>query len=430
MKKLTLYVCALGLSLLALTGCGGKKDAADNGKVTLNIYSSTITEKPESEIEQKFADEYMKANPKIKINYIGSPINDTPKKITTLATSNDLPDAFYAPSEFISKAVDMGIVADLNDILDKDYIAGFNDGIVESSTIDKKFVIFPWATSPLAIVYNKKMFEAEGLSEPKNFDEFLDVAKKLTKDTDNDGKVDQWGFSMVGLRNGSGENRFIAMARNFGVDDVVEKDEKWATQVGSDNYKEALKYFVELSTKYGVVPPGAVEAGYPEAANFFATEKTGMMLTGSNALGVIVSQNPELEGNLGSFIIPEGKRQVADPTVGGYSITSTSKHKKEMADYLKFLVEKENALEFTSKTGRMPTRKDSMDGDVLKDAKFAGFLATKEYPYSRPNFPSYPEMYDVHGEAYATLLSGQSNLDDVVKAAKERAEKLVNEANK
>jgi multiple sugar transport system substrate-binding protein len=44
------------------------------------------------------------------------------------------------------------------------------------------------------IIYNKEMFEKEGISIPKTWSEFIDVAQRLTKDINGDGKIDVWGF--------------------------------------------------------------------------------------------------------------------------------------------------------------------------------------------------------------------------------------------
>jgi multiple sugar transport system substrate-binding protein len=47
------------------------------------------------------------------------------------------------------------------------------------------------------------MFKAAGLdvnAPPKTWDEFLAYAKKLTRNTDGDGKIDQWGFGTVAAK--------------------------------------------------------------------------------------------------------------------------------------------------------------------------------------------------------------------------------------
>ena len=54
----------------------------------------------------------------------------------------------------------------------------------------------PTGFSPLVVVYNKDMFDRAGLPTPADdwtWDDFLERAKQLTRDSDGDGSIDQWG---------------------------------------------------------------------------------------------------------------------------------------------------------------------------------------------------------------------------------------------
>ncbi len=53
------------------------------------------------------------------------------------------------------------------------------------------------STGTLNLYYNRDMFKAAGLDPdkpPTNREEFVEVAKKLTRDLNGDGKIEQWGF--------------------------------------------------------------------------------------------------------------------------------------------------------------------------------------------------------------------------------------------
>ena len=73
----------------------------------------------------------------------------------------------------------------------------------------------------MVLFYNTEMFKAAGLNPdkpPKTWDEFLQYAKKLTRDTDGDGKVDQWGFGTVGAKSPGFSLRFGPFIWSFGGD--------------------------------------------------------------------------------------------------------------------------------------------------------------------------------------------------------------------
>lgn len=57
----------------------------------------------------------------------------------------------------------------------------------------------PLYTNAYELYYSKKLFKAAGISAPpKTWSEFVSAGRKLTKDTDGDGKTDQWGLGMQG----------------------------------------------------------------------------------------------------------------------------------------------------------------------------------------------------------------------------------------
>ncbi len=54
----------------------------------------------------------------------------------------------------------------------------------------------PTGYSPLVVVYNKALFDRAGIPAPSDdwtWDDFLSFAKQLTRDSDGDGSIDQWG---------------------------------------------------------------------------------------------------------------------------------------------------------------------------------------------------------------------------------------------
>jgi ABC-type glycerol-3-phosphate transport system substrate-binding protein len=59
----------------------------------------------------------------------------------------------------------------------------------------------PLDVHPIGLYYNTRLFERAGIvgsdgkaKPPRTWDEFLAAARKLTRDTDGDGRPDQWGF--------------------------------------------------------------------------------------------------------------------------------------------------------------------------------------------------------------------------------------------
>lgn len=442
MKKrfMSIILCA-AMSVTILSGCsGGSKEASeakDSGAaqsqvdesteagsseetITLRILSTLATE-TEAPLEQAMADAYMKEHPNVKIELIGQPVNDMAKKIIALNTSGDLPDAFFMPTEFMSQAYDMGIIVDHEALLGEDFMSALNEKVVEYGKINNQLMMVPWHVIPVALIYRADWLAEAGIDKIETVDDFRNTAKTFTKDG-------HWGFSMVGTQNGSGEARFCQYVRTFGVNEVYQDESgKWVSDLTSDNYKKALQSFVDLALVDGVVPPGPTETGYPEAAAYFAEQKTGLMISGSNAIGAIISANPELDGKLASVPLPAAERHATNLQTSGYAITTACEHPDVMADYLKFMTSKDLAVDFGIKTGRLPVTKEAAEDPAFQTDTFKGFIDCMEYALPQPAFPAYTEILDVMGESYNTMMGNNVSIDDAMAQVANRVEGILSE---
>lgn len=74
--------------------------------------------------------------------------------------------------------------------------AAFDRRVREIFTVDGQLLAFPKGYSPMVVVYNRRLFREAGIPEPTadwTWDDFTAAAKALTRDTDGDGVVDQYG---------------------------------------------------------------------------------------------------------------------------------------------------------------------------------------------------------------------------------------------
>lgn len=440
LKKILALSLALVMMLTVFTGCSSEEptptesDAATEVKseapekkedVTITYLSTTILEHPEGDLEQAAIDEFNALDNGITVEVEGFSANDLAKKLITLATANNLPDMFMFNMNDTFTWADMGIPADCTELFGQEYIDGMDPAFLANSTIDGKVVGIPWFGSASAVLYRKDLFDEAGITEvPTTWEEMIEVGQKLTHD-------DQYGMALVGANNGSGVGRFVYVLNNFGVDEFTQDENgKWVTDIGSQNYIDALRAFCELDTKYGIVPPGCVECDYPTAVQQFSSGRAAMLITGCNAIGAVTSQVPELKGKLGSFSIPKVARSVNVPGGFAFMISESGEHKEACVEFVKFMLEKDRAMEFAELTGRLPTRTDVINEFTPeKNPEMAGFLDPNMEPYKVPTIPGYPGIYDIHGPAYQAVLTGQMTPEEAAAVAQERAQEICDTAN-
>lgn len=436
-KRWSLVIINLLSALLVLVGCGngnsnspepaagsssstsvepsstGQKDL-----VTLKVLSSSQTEQPGGEVEKGFAEAYMKQNPNVKIEFIAVPANELWPKVTAMATGGDMPDIFINTHDYYLQAYEMGIAADLNELLGKEFFDRFYPNTLAESGTNGVQVFMPFETMPFGMLYRIDWFEEAGIQPPKTWDDFLKAAQMFTKDINGDGTIDQWGFGMVGTNNQSGAARFMQVIRTFGAAEIMEENGRWETELDSPESVQAFQFFSNLDAKYKVVPPGAIQTGFTETVSAFASNKIAMTLSGPQAIGMILAQNPGLKDKIGGVPVPMQTEHATRLNLLGYSIASASEHKEEAADFLKFLVSKENQIKWSEETYFLPALKEAgEDPEIQSNPALAGFINVLNYVYPKPTFSGYPAVHSIIAEAFQSVLVGQATAEEAAKSA-------------
>ncbi|MEJ7654632.1 MAG: extracellular solute-binding protein [Chloroflexia bacterium] len=133
----------------------------------------------------------------------------------------------------------------------------------------------PQNLSSLVVYYNKKLFDDAKIAYPAadwTWDQFLDTAKKLTKDVDGDGKTDQYGLGTE-----ASIFRIAPFIWQNGGELVDNEQKPTKLTLDSPESTEAIRWFVELQTKHHVAPD-AVQEEAQESEDRFQNGTTAMFL--------------------------------------------------------------------------------------------------------------------------------------------------------
>jgi len=181
----------------------------------------------------------------------------------------------------------------------------------------------------VVVAYNKDLLDRAAIPYPTDdwtWDDFLRVAKRLTRDTDGDGEIDQWGTAF---------DPRLAMWLPWiwsGGGDVLCADGRRASGcLDSRATIEALRWYAGWSTSPGLAPrihdardaPGAI-------ARLFASGRLGLMTTGHWAIPTLRASVASGRLHVGFVALPH-RAGVAPATVlyvTGYAIPALTPRRK------------------------------------------------------------------------------------------------------
>lgn len=143
------------------------------------------------------------------------------------------PDIFMIIDEDFNIFSSLGILKDLDENISKDNSFDINNyytSALKSGQYQKKQYALPYESNPTMMFVNKTLLTKEGIAIPNNnwtLDDFYDICQKVTKDTNNDGSIDQYGcynFSWLNSIDSHGINLFDENGQWCFIDQQEVKD--------------------------------------------------------------------------------------------------------------------------------------------------------------------------------------------------------------
>ena len=275
MKKFV-YLIVVSSLLMTITGCQAPAPAATQPPptvaptkapqvVTLRVSNWHLAEPHWEKTIKAAIPLFEKENPDIKVNLEVVSYAEKEAKYATEIQAGAGPDLIHLAGYSIRNFVESGYLLDVTPFIQKEP-AGFLDQwyphLVELFKYQDKQYGLPSDYMAMILAYDKKLFTEAGLDPnkpPKTWDEFLDYAKKMTRDRKGSGKIDTWGFGTVGTIDPGWELRFSPVLLTHGAA-YVTPDNK-CSALNTPEAKEAFKFWVGLVTDAKVVPPGVTSQG-------------------------------------------------------------------------------------------------------------------------------------------------------------------------
>lgn len=296
---------------------------------------------------QTVLDTYNSSQDKIHVNLTYVPETEYINKLNTLATAKQLPDVAIMREAVLLKYAESGLLADVSQM----YAGGPSP--LESLAFKYKGQTVGWSTANevLLLYYNKDLFDEAGIPYPPSkaeeawtWEQFVDAAKKLTKDangkTPNDAGFNAddimtygayvdllpWMWPIFAVSNGGG------LVSTDGTEILIDKPESI----------QAAQALADLYLKDKVAPAPAAAASFPTLDQTLLSKQVAMATGGQWNIGTSLCNSLDAGLNYGVAVLPKFKTPVTYNTGGPQVIFNSTEHMAEAQEFLKWYTKEEN----------------------------------------------------------------------------------------
>ncbi len=393
---------------------------------------------------QRLTDDFTKANPDIKLNWVTLEENVLRQKVTTdIATKGGQFDVLtigtyevpiWGKKHWLAPLDNLGADYDADDLLPP---------IRAGLTVDGKLDAAPFYGESSFVMYRKDLMDKAGLKMPEapTWEFIRQAADKMTDKTNG-----VYGICLRG-KAGWGENMafLTAMSNSFGARWF---DEKWNAQFNTPEWKKTLDYYLAIMKADG--PPGASSNGFNENLALFNAGKCGIWIDATVAASFVTGKNSTVADKVGFALAPDNGLGKRGNWLWAWSLAIPTGSKK-VADAEKFIswaTSKHYTDLVASKEGWAnvpPGTRTSLykNPEYLKAAPFAELTlqsinsadplhpTVKPVPYTGVQFVAIPEFQGIAtdvGQDFSAALAGTMTGDAALAAAQSSTESAMKKA--
>ncbi len=394
-------------------------------QVQIRFQTWQWNQQPTVKALEEFQQTFNTANPRIQVVREDSRYGDKEAVFTSQSQAKAAADIAHFSIRPIRNFADHGFLLDLTPFVEKEggakFLAQWDPAALEMCRYKGKLYCLPDNLDPVVLMYNIEHFKQVGLNPdkpPTTWAEFLEYAKKLTRSTRGDGKIDRWGVGILGAREEGVFMRFDPWLWGAGGDYLTADGKRSA--LDTPEALEGFNYYVDLFTKHKVVPPGVIEQGAQNVRTQLAHEAVSMILNFSSEPYIVNAINPQLHALdvLRWAPLPVGKKRVTAAWFSVRVISAFTKNPDAAWSVYKAWYGKDQQMLNFKNDAFMSTRPDVRNSPEVKGHKFAP-IALAQAPYVKwdPLIPEWPKIGDAMLTAIQEAFTGVKTSEQALKDA-------------
>lgn len=411
--KLMLGATAVLTAVTLLAGCGGGESKSSKNEIEVfSTKSENLT------ILKEFAKEFEKENDGVTVK-ITAPA-DAGTVLKTRLTKDDIPDVLAMGGD--ATFAELQSAGVLEDLSDKSYVKDVQESYKNMVTAlydsDELYGV-PYATNASGVLYNKAIFEANGVEVPKTWDEFIAACEKFKANgvqpieltfKDNWTTLPIWNSLAPSLE-----------PTNFTTDRKADK-----TTFSEDFTEIAQKYLDTLNFGQN----DYMGTTYADGNQAFAEGKAAMMINGNWAIPEFKKTNSDIDVDI--FAFPSSNDTSKNYVTSGvdvlFAVGKDSKVKDNANKFIEFVMSKENAQKYIDDQFAF----SAIEGVTQEDSSLSGvkqeIAEGKVADFPDHAYPSGLDLASVLSEFALNKTNGESDTKNI-KSFLEKVDEAYNTAN-
>ncbi|MDR5701373.1 extracellular solute-binding protein [Agromyces aerolatus] len=344
-----------GGALAALAGCaagGGGEQTGGAESGTMEVWLSDWG----AEYEQYWkdlVDEFGNEDVDIELRFVGG--SDAHQQYITAISSGTAPCVGLVGNTWVPEFASLGALQPTGrdpEEVRETYVPA----AAESVILDDEVYGYPWNAAVRALVYRADLFEEAGLEPPTTWDEVVTTGLAF-----QEAYPDMYGFGVAG----GGQWYYLPNVWAWGGEIATEEDGTWVSGMDSPEAVDAYSFYASLLTEHRLSPEGALTWSGGDMVNAFSQGDLGMFVAGNWDLQSLLLQNPEMEGLVGTALMPEGPGGNNSTFMGGsdFAIFEGCEQARTAGEFIEFVLDPERLVEFTSQLGFMPANVEALEAE-------------------------------------------------------------------
>jgi multiple sugar transport system substrate-binding protein len=302
-----------------------------------------------------------------------------------------------------------GSLLNLQPYIDKNpgMLDGLFPGTLEAYKTPQGYFGLPRDFQTIVVFYNKDMFDKAGVAYPKagwTYDDLRATAKALTKDTNGDGTIDQFGYVIDPWDMEPGWSEIIWA---YGGDIISADHTK--TLIGEPKARQAWQFLYDMMRVDKTMPDPNTTSQY--GGDLFLAGNAAMMAMGHWA----VPSYSEATFKWDVVPMPAGPAgQATSVNSAGFVVGKDSAHPDAAFAFIKFVLSQAGQTRLAQMGFACPVLKSVAASPAFlqqtAQINHQIFIDSLAYAHMKPVFKGYDEWASVVGDGMTPVWNGEADL--------------------